>query len=178
MNKKKGRGKSTRLSVVMPQFLSTKKSRLTLIYEVIGIVAALVTIAGFWYQNSNLKKDKTVIYDEMKRQLEQQEEYIRRLLNENYLLKLKHPNLSVENYELRVITGKVVSTQNMPISDVKIDLVGGSQVYSNSNGEFFFSCRVGQRVIFEKKGFKTHEIILTGQTCKQYQNIILTEVLK
>lgn len=55
-----------------------------------------------------------------------------------------------EELENQALYGKVISVNDTALADVEIGIVGGSQVFSDSNGEFKIYCKPGQLVRFKK----------------------------
>lgn len=146
---------------------------LTRVAEIAGIASAIVAIVALWIQVDNLKEDKRDIYIESTETVKTLENIIHKLRSENFLLRhnLEQSRIGAEN--LKVLYGKVSSTDNTPLADVRIEAEGGSQVYSNSNGEFLINCRIGQLVKFEKQGFKPLKVIADGKDFHQYRRITL-----
>lgn len=73
--------------------------------------------------------------------------------------------------EAKTMYGKVISEYGDPLTDVKISIIGGSQVYSNSNGEFLIYCRLGSIIHFEKDKLKPLEFQVNNNHFVSYQTI-------
>src|SRR3989339_1191003 len=79
----------------------------------------------------------------------------------------------IKQVESRPFYGIVISETGVSLADVKISVLGGSQVYSNSSGEFMIYCKAGSFIKFEKYGYKLNEFILNDEQFKNYQKIRL-----
>jgi len=166
--------------------MATAKPKLKLNIEKIaaisGIVAAVVAIISLLVQINELKNDKREIYDYFTSEIKNKENAIQNLREENLRLKVAIQHIQQTSAkEFRSLQptygsfyGKVMSFDNSPIADVEIEATGGTQVFSNINGEFVLTCRIGQLIQFKKSGYRPHELVIGYEHLNNYQRITLT----
>jgi len=158
------------------------KLNITRIAEIFGIAAAIVAIIQLWVQVNELKNDKREIYDYLTSEIKNKENAIQNLREENFRLETAIQHIQqVPAKEFRFFQptygsfyGKVISSGNSPIVDVQIEAIGGAQVFSNINGEFSLTCRIGQLIQFKKSGYRPHELVIGTEHLNSYQRITLT----
>jgi hypothetical protein len=140
-----------------------------------AIISAIVALIELKIQKQNTTTDKYVMYEQFTEQIKTLEITISNLRDRIFLLEdqLQHHRSKSDIKDFKVLYGKIISTNDIPIPDVKIEVLGGSQVFSNSNGEFLINCRARQRVRFGKNGYKSYEIVASEEHFKQYQRIVL-----
>jgi hypothetical protein len=156
---------------------------LRLVTEIVVFFGALAAIVPLLIQNSELKIDKVDIFKSLYEIIDSRDSAIQKLYDENYLIRnqlyiMKQPQQRnrIQTYEvasLKSLYGNVVLNNNFPLSNVKINIEGGTQIYSNSNGEFFIDCKIGQKITFEKEGYAAHEFVLGKDRFNKYQKITL-----
>lgn len=121
-------------------------------------------------QAAETKRDT---YDFFTERINKLNNIITTLRRENLLLRKSRLRVEPERYIQEVYFGRIQDSEGMPISDVKIEELGGGQVFSNVNGEYYLSSQAGHLVRFERNGYETKSINLTDSQMGTYQTIVL-----
>ena len=163
-------------------FADIAETKIRTIAEISGIIVAIVTIMQFVFQIGELRNDQKEIYNYFTTQLKERENTIQNLREENFRSRTTIQQIQESINELQIFKpvfgsfyGRVSSSDGSPIADVKIEAVGGAQVFSNINGEFLLTFRIGQLVQFEKNTYKPHELNLNYEHLNNYQKIVLVK---
>ena len=119
------------------------------------------------------QEDKKEIYNYFIKELKKRENAVERLRNENLVFRNQLITFESDILSMRPLFGKIISSNNTSLANVKIEVEGGSQIFSNSNGEFVINCPIGQLIIIEKDGYKSYSFIVNEEHFAQYQKIIL-----
>lgn len=116
-------------------------------------------------------KEKIEIYDYFMEKITKLENVINILRIDK--LELRNRLLNYE-HDTPKIVGKVLSIDKVSLSGVKIVVEeGGSQTFSNLNGEFLIYCQIGQRIEIEKEGYESRSIVVDQSYFNRYTEIIL-----
>jgi hypothetical protein len=149
------------------------RSWFRIVAEVIGTLAAITTILGYLINESKNSEDRISIYEYFSKILTRRDSTIVELRMENFILRNQTVKTRTTSRAMEVFFGKVVSDSNVDLTDVHIIVIGGSEVYSFSNGEFYIDCQVGQRVRFVHSSFTPIEILVTKELMNIYNIITL-----
>lgn len=144
------------------------------IANIVAIIVGLLMIIHLFLQIRAYKEDKAIIFHYFTNTLQNCQRTIQKLSNKNFALRtqLQKPEFEGE-IRMRLLYGRVVSAiDSRPIPDVKIEVEGASQIFSNSNGEFLISCKLGNRVRFEKDGYAIVEFVIDERNLDRYQKIV------
>jgi len=121
------------------------------------------------------RADKRDIYTYYGQQMSRLEGTINKLRSENMILRNKLDQSGTDLTTLSVVYGRIVSGKNLGLADAKVEVSGGSQVFSNSNGEFSIISRPGQTITIRKPGFKANALTVRPEHFENYQNFVLAK---
>ncbi|MFQ5882715.1 MAG: carboxypeptidase-like regulatory domain-containing protein [Candidatus Methylomirabilales bacterium] len=99
-------------------------------------------------ENRQAELQKVEIYQTLLSKLESYRLEVDQLRARLYTLRADIPR-DEQPFQPRVVLGIVESPSGNPIADARVTVRGGSQTYTNSNGEFILKARVGDVLVIE-----------------------------